>query len=164
MAGSAVLGTNLVDSLVTDVIDGIRDALHPELGVRQFRVFAVTRTYAGDFGAEPFTDSELELTPQPFVQNYVTFTTIRQELEPCGLDEAGLVIVTEISLSYTEAEIAGPPADPLKQDFLIRIDDGQGQAIPSRFFQLAGPPYPDRITNMGWAVKLIPVSPFPDSL
>jgi hypothetical protein len=158
MAGSAILGNNLVDSLVPDVIDGIRDDLHPQLGVRQFRVFAVTRTYADFFGSENFTDAELEFTPQPLVANYTTFTTIRYELEPCGLDEAGMVILKEISLTYTEAEIAGPPSDPTMEDFLIRIQDAHGQAIPDRYFQPAGPPYPDRIQGMGWAMKLIPAS------
>ena len=158
MAGSAILGTNLVDSLVPDVIDGIREDLHPQLGVRQFRVFAVTRTYTGEFGGDQFTDAELEFRPQPLVMNYTSFTTIRYRLEPCGLDEAGMVILKEISLAYTEAEVAGPPADPTMEDFLIRIDDAHGQGIPSRYFQVAGPPYPDRISGMGWDMKLIPAS------
>lgn len=158
MAGSAILGTNLVDSLVVDVIDGIRGALHPDLGVRHFRVFAVTRTYSGEFGGPDFADVELELDPQPFVMNYTTFTTIRSMLEPCGLDEAGMVIMKEISFTYTEAEISGPPADSDTQDFFIKIEEAHGQATVTRYFTPSGPPYPDRIQGMGWAMKLTPAS------
>jgi len=156
MPGSAVLGTNLVDELIPDLVDGLRDDLHPELGVRQFRVFAVTRTYTAEFGGDAFTDSEIEITPQPLVMNYVG--SIRHQLVPCGLDEAGLVVLKEISLTYTEAEISGPPANPDLQDFLIRIQDAHGQLTKSRHFQIAGPPYPDRVTDMGWAMNLIPAS------
>lgn len=156
MAKDAILGTNLVDSLVPDVIDGIRDSLHPELGVRQFRVFTIIRTYIGAFGGSSFTDLVEELTPQPLVEPYSEKVgeSLGYELEPCGLDEAGVVVLKEISLQYTEANIVGPPPSPETQNFYIRISDAQGQAIPDRFFVPVGPPYPDRIKDMGWTLKL----------
>lgn len=157
MAGSSILGTNLVDSLVPGVIDGIRDALHPGLGVRAFRVYAVTRTYSGEFGGSDFVDTEVELVPQPLVESYVerTGTSLRRVLEPCGIDEAGVVMIKEVSFTYTEAEVAGPPANPDSQEFLIKIGDAHGQAVPDRYFQPLGPPYPDRIQGMGWQMRLV---------
>ncbi len=114
MAGSAILGNNLVDSLVPGVIDGIRDALHPDLGVRHYRVYAVTRTYVGEFGSDDYSDVEVEFEPQPLVEPYPRANTgIHYELEPCGLDEAGLVVIKEISLTYTEHEVSG---------LLLRLD------------------------------------------
>jgi len=156
VAGSAILGTNLVDVLIPDVIDGLRSALHPDLGVRQYRVFLVTRTFDGDFGGDSFTDSEVEITPQPFVQAYNIYTGLHYRLEPCGLDEAGYIILREVSLTYTEAEIAGPPADPSTQDTFIKIIDAHGQATKERLFQVFAPPYADRIESFGWVVKLVP--------
>lgn len=157
MAGSAILGTNLVDSLV-GVIDDIRGQLHPSLGVRRFRVYTVTRTYGGERGVAPFTDVLFELDPQPKVENYVTYTTIRTELEPCGIDEAGMIILTEISLTHTEAELVGPPADPMQQDFFYKLTDAHGQSIRDRYFQPVSPPYPDVSSGMGFCLKLIPMA------
>lgn len=155
MGGSAILGDNLVDDLIPDVIDGIRADLHPTLGVRQFRVFTVVRTYTGSvIGEGDFTEVETELVPQPLVQPYKT----RLQLEDCGIDEAGFIVLREISLTYTEAEVSGPPSDPDTEDFLIKITDAHGQAIPDTFWHLVARPYPDRLKDMGWTMKLEPAS------
>ena len=155
MPGSAILGTNLVDSLVTGVIDGIREALHPQLGVRQFRVFAVTRRFSG----AGFVDEELELRPQPLVDGYsfIQNRSVRYVQKDCGIDEEGVVNLSEISFTYTEAELTGLGL-PNGTDFYIKITDALGQGIPDRYFQPAGPPYPDRIEGMGWQLRLVRLS------
>ena len=67
MAGSAVLGTNVVDVLVP-VADDIRD-LATELGAHQFRVYTVKRTYSSQVAGEgSYTDVETEITPRPVVE------------------------------------------------------------------------------------------------
>jgi len=158
MPGSATLGTNLVDSLVPDVIDELRGSLHPELGVRQFRVFVVTRTWSGEaIGEGTASDAELEIDPQPMVKPYVGVAfsrTLMLGLEPCGLDESGSVELSEVSLTYTETELGGPPADPMRQELLYRIDDAHGQGVASRFFIPSAVPYPDREQDMGWRLLL----------
>lgn len=158
MAGSAVLGPNLVDGLIPGVIDGIRGALFPTLGVRQFRAFVVTRTYDGEIGTTPYTDAEIELTPQPLVLPYEDLGDLHYEKEPCGIDEAGFVYVKEVSLTYTESELAGPPADPMRQELFVRIQDAHGQGIKTRYFRHYRPPFPDREKDMGWALQLLPVA------
>lgn len=158
MAGSAILGTNLVDSLIPGVVDGIRDALHPVLGVRQYRVFAVTRTYAREFGSDIFSDAEVELIPQPLVEPYVTAGTgPHYTLEPCGLDEAGYIVIREVSLTYTEHEVSGCSSTAL-EDFHFRIIDAHGQMTKERRWTVDAPPYPDRLVDMGWKIKLMPRS------
>jgi hypothetical protein len=153
MPGSAVLGTNLVDSLITDVIDGLRDDLNPALGVRQYRVFSVRRTYVGEFGSDVFSDVEAEITPQPLVQAYNIYTGIHYDLEPCGLDEVGFIILREISLTYTEDEISGCSSTDL-QDFFLKVTDAHGQATKDRLWVPKAPPYADRIKSMGWTLVL----------
>ncbi len=156
MPGSAELGDNLVDDLIPDVIDGIRGELHPDLGVRQFRVFVVTRTYVtGEIGSDRFTDTEIELDPQPLVVPYSTAF----ELEPCGVDEAGFVKVKEVSLTFTEAELGSPNVNqPEGVELFVKLSDAQGQGIPDTFWRHTRRPFPDRIKDMGWILRLAPAS------
>ncbi len=150
MGGSAILGTNLVDSLVPDVVDGLRDDLHPAFGVRQFRVYTVRRTWSGGItGDGSYSDVETELTPQPLVKPYRT----EYRLDRCGIDEAGLVVLREISLTYTEAELVGGPI-AAGEEWLIKLIDAHGQSIADRYWVVARPPFPDRIKDIGWIVQL----------
>jgi len=152
MPGSAVLDpTNLVDDLL-EVIDDVRGDLHPALGVRQYRVFAVLRTWMGEErGAEGgFAEVETEFLPQPLVESYVE--TMGGKLLAGGLDEAGIVRLRELSLTYTAAEIAGP-ALARNQEWLIRVRDAYGQGEPVRDFVVKST-YPDRLKDIGWTVSL----------
>ena len=155
MGGSSILGDNLVDSLIPDVVDGLREDLHPQFGVRQFSVFTVTRKCAsGYIGDGEFTDTEVEIRPQPLVEPYRT----RFELQPCGLDEAGMVTLREVSLTYTEAELTGSigvGADlAADEQFLYKLTDAHGQGIADSYWVLAQRPFPDRIEDIGWSVIL----------
>jgi hypothetical protein len=150
MPGSALLDPqNLVDDLLS-VIDDVRGDLHPALGVRQFRVFTVLRTWSGEErGDGTFNEVETELTPQPLVEAFKRV----DRLEPSGLDEADVVRVSELSLTYTEAEITGPGRQRT-EEWLIRIKDAYGQGIRVRDFVLEGSPWPDRTKTIGWTFNL----------
>jgi hypothetical protein len=152
MAGSAILDPNvLVDDLV-GTIDELRGDLHGQFGVRAFRVYVVTRAWSGTMvGEGELTETEIELTPQPLVS---PFGAMDFKMEPCGLNEAGYVQVTEVSLSYTFDELgAGEP--PMGSQKLIKIVEAHGQGQPDRYFLHAKPPYPDRIQDMGWSMYLV---------
>lgn len=152
MAGHADLDPDvLVDSLVTDVIDGLRGDLHPQFGVRPYRVFAVRRSWTGgEIGVGAPLDRETELEPQPRVQNLG-----RYEQTPGGINESGEVKVTEVSLTYSFEELTGEGAQlSAGEEWLIRIDDGAGQGNPSRWFTHARPPFVDREKDMGWVLYL----------
>ena len=102
-----------------------------------------------DRGAGDFAEVETEFTPQPLVE---AFRRV-DRLEPCGLDEADVVRVSELSLTYTEAEIAG--ANLLgTQEWVIRLKDAYGQGIRTRDFVLEGSPWPDRVKTIGWTFNL----------
>lgn len=153
MPGSATLDPDvLVDSLVSDVIDDIREELLPELGNRAFRVYTVVRTWSGGYiGEGEAADVETEITPRPFVHPFAGLT---KEMEPCGLDDAGAAKVTEVSLSYTFAELLAGAA-PAGAQHLIKITEAHGQAQPVRYFVHAKPPYPDREDPAkGWHLVL----------
>lgn len=154
MPGSADLNPDvLVDSLV-EMIDGLRDDLHPAFGVRPYRVFVVRRSYEGEaIGDGAYQDRETELRPQPRVLNLGHY-----DLAPGGLNERGETKVTEVSLSYAYAELTGEgmALGPSEQ-WLIRIDEGNGQGNPPRYFTHGSPPYVDREKDMAWVLYLRPI-------
>ena len=153
MPGSATMDPNvLVDDLAESLIDDLRTDLHTEFGVRAYRVFTVLRTYeSGYIDGELYTETETEITPQPLVKSFVE--TLGHQLEECGIDEAGIIKLEEVSLTYTLAELDG--GDLVDgQEWLIRLREAHGQGQPDRDFVLDGPPYPDRIKTMGWQLKL----------
>lgn len=152
MPGSAVLDPDvLVDSLVTDVIDGLRGDLHPAFGVRAYRVYTVLRQWSGrSVGEGSYQDTETEIDPQPFVARW---DGLRFNLEPCGIDELGEIVLTEVSLTYTEAELTGRPLEQ-NQQFMIKLTDAHGQQSTEKYFIHTKPPYVDREEDMGWVVWL----------
>jgi len=144
----------LVDDLVDSLIDDLRDELHNNFGVRQFRMFTVLRTWdSGYIGDGSYTDTENEITPRPLVQPYRTDWF----LEPAGLDEEGMLDLREISLSYTEAELTGGNVAPGCEWFIL-LRDGHGQEIEDQWFLISRRPFPDRIKDMGWSMRLRAVS------
>lgn len=154
MPGTAVLGANLVDSLVPSVIDALRDGLHPAMGVRPFRVYTVLRTWSGEaIGDGVSSDVEAEITPQPRVLAWDKNGSLEFNLERCGLDDSGSITLTEVSLTYTYAELTGGSL-AANQQFMIRVGEAHGQLNPSRYFVHTKPPYPDREQDMGWKLWL----------
>lgn len=152
MGGSATLNDDvLVDSLVTDVIDGLRRDLHPQFGVRPYRVFLVRRTWSGaEVGEGESFDDERELDPQPCVERWDGY---RWVLGVAGRDEKGEVRVREVSLTYTHDEVTGG-ALQANEEFLIKIGEAHGQGQPDRYFAHARPPFVDREKDMGWVLWL----------
>lgn len=150
----------LVDDLVPDVIDGLREELHPLFGVRAFNVYVVTRQWSGTvIGNGTSTDTEVLLEPQPLVKSWVNGRTFEFGISPEGLGTEGKVLVQEISLQYAYSELAGEdtngdPCIPPTAEFFYKIEGAHGQAFPAKYFSVARPPFPDRVQNMGWEVLL----------
>jgi hypothetical protein len=151
MAGSATLNPEvLVDGLVP-VIDSLRGELHPAFGVRAYRGFCVKRSWSGRIQGEgTLTDTTTELLPQPRVE---VWSGLRYELAAAGLSEMGQIRLSEISLTYTMAELSGGALTPTQQ-FFYRLEDAHGQGSPARYFQETQPPFVDREKDMGWVVFL----------
>ena len=153
MSGSAILDPDvLIDDLVTDVIDGLREDLHPIFGVRAYRVFTVLRTWTGARLGEGSiaSDVEVEIRPQPRVKQW---TGLDIDLAKCGLDELGPIKLTEWSLSCTEAEVRGPDL-AANQQCMVKLTEAHDQGHRDKFFVIDRPPFVDREKDMGWVVWL----------
>lgn len=153
MPGSAILDPNvLVDDLVPDVIDGLRGDLHPQFGIRAYRVFTLARQWSsGVIGKGSPTDTVTEILPQPLIE---VRGSLRFELKDCGVDELGEIKLREVSLSYTEAELVGPKPPPKGLQWFIRITEAHGQATRDKDFIHTRPPHVDREKDMGWILSL----------
>lgn len=152
LVGAATLDDEtLVDSLVGDVIDELRDDLHTQFGVRAYRVYRVIRTWTGPaVGEGTFTDEAHELRPQPLV---TVWDGLRFVQAVCGIEEMGEIKLTEISLSYTEAQLLGQPLAS-NQELVIALGDAHGQGSSWHYFRYARPPYIDRVRDFGWVAVL----------
>jgi hypothetical protein len=152
LVGAATMSANvLVDSLVADVIDGLREDLHPQFGVRAYRLYRVIRTWAGaEPGEGSFVDVGHELRPQPRVK---VWDGLRYVQAVCGVEELGDVFVTEVSLTYTHGQLTGQPLAANAECFLA-IGEAHGQGQPIHLFTHTRPPFVDREKDMGWSLAL----------
>jgi len=151
MPGSATIDPNiLVDSLL-GVVDDLRSELNTAFGVRAFDVSTVVRVWSGgSVGVGTFTDTEVAITPQPSVKSFSSFS---RDQEPCGYDMAGAVKLTEVSLTYTQAELLACEP-PQGSEHLIKITEAGGRAQQPKYFVHAKSPYPDPVKTIGWHVWL----------
>jgi hypothetical protein len=142
----------LVDSLVPDLIDGLRDELLPSFGVRAYRVYRVVRTWSGgDIGEGTMTDVGAELRPRPRVK---IWDGLKYVQAVCGIRELGDVKLTEVSLTYSDADLTAQPLDAQRQEMFIAIGEGNGQGSPTRLWGHTQPPFIDREVDMGWVLHL----------
>jgi hypothetical protein len=155
LTGTATLNPSvLVDSLVPGVIDSLRNSLNPQFGIRAYRAYRVIRTWTGaQPGDGSYSDVAGELIPQPRVRVWDGF---KFEQAPAGLQSAGRVRLTEVSLTYSEADLTGQPLSN-NQELLIALGDANGQGSTTYLFTHVQPPYIDREKDMGWVLNLIRV-------
>lgn len=152
LIGAATLNSNvLVDSLVPDVIDGLRDELHPAFGVRAYRVYRVIRTWTGKaVGEGRHSDDAAELRPYPRV---AVWTGLKYVQATCGIRELGDVQLSEVSLTYS-AEQLDPRALGKNQECFFALGEANGQGSPLMVWAHAAPPFIDREKTMGWILML----------
>lgn len=159
LVGDATLDPSvLVDSLVPDVIDGLREDLHPAFGVRAYRCYRVIRTWTGkDIGEGVYTDDASELRPQPRVAQWDGLKYVQAT---CGVRELGDVKLSEVSLTYS-AEQLEPRTLGRNQESFYALGEANGQASPLRLWAHTTPPFIDREKTMGWVMHLrrVEVSP-----
>lgn len=155
----AVLNDEVLGDALVGAVDDIRREVHGALGTRPHRVSIVTRTWSGVRRGEGSpTATVLELDPPP----KVTFLGLRNELRPGGREEEGDVLLTEVSLRYTEAELQ--PSTAKNVEWAYRIEDAHGQGVAPRYFTPIRPPIARRGDHRGdgtdWAITLKRVTDF----
>lgn len=154
MAGSAKLGTNLVDRL-QPLADRMR-RLEGRFGLRHHVVSRVWRRWGGARRGEGSVQYLLDevLDPAPIVEDVAAQYGTHYELQPGGRVEVGDVIVRQVSLTYTEGDLTGPAPLAPTDEWYFRVAEGHGQEIRTMFYVLAGVPVPDRLKTMGWIMQL----------
>lgn len=141
----------LADALI-GVVDSVRGAVHTALGTRPWSVAIVTRTWSGGRpGVGEYSDDELMLEPTPMVQRVT-----KDRFGPAGRESAGQVTLSEVSLRYTEAELAPPLREGQEIAYRVRELHGQGQT--DKWYVLSGGPIPRRgdkeSDNTDWFILL----------
>ena len=153
LVGSATLGSSLVDGLVP-VVDEAK-ALFAEFGARQFRTFLMRSLWSGGFegiGAKSVTQ-KLELLPVPDVE-----LGDKHELSEGGTWEVGGAKVSDVSLTYTEADLGFPATATPGESFKYLVVDGTGQGIHTRIYIPGDHPESHRADEKdaaGWILKLV---------
>lgn len=156
---NATLGPNVLDDLVS-VVDSVRADVHASLGTRQHVVTLCKRLWDGGrpgAGNLTFTQQQV-ISPPPLLAKW----GVTGRLSPCGLEENGEVVLVEVSLTYTEAELYLPTLQA-GEEFYYRIEDAHGQGVRKRSFVPCQPPYVVRSGEegmpdhpLGWVVTLKP--------
>ena len=152
------LGNTLAQKLIP-VADNIRN-LFTRFGLRTYKVRIVrVRWSAGRrFKGVPSVVEELDIMPTPLVQDLTTLTEIAS---PIGLDEAGVIVVSEISGEYTDDQLRslskeGEPPGPDEEVFYeIEYPQPNGPSTTNerRRFFLRGAPY-YAAGRFQWSVRL----------
>lgn len=143
--GQMVLGKTLAQRLIP-VADNIRN-LFTRFGLRSYKVRIVRIRWGGGrrgLGV-PFLKGTLDILPTPMVQDLSTLTEI---LTPVGLDETGVIVVSQISGSFTDDQLRfldedGQQPGPDEEVF-YEIEypqpDGPRNSSQKRRFVLRGAP------------------------
>lgn len=139
------------------VADSIRN-LNTRFGLRSYKLRIVRVRWSGGRRGMgyPVVDATMDILPTPLVQDLTTVTEI---LNPVGLDEAGMIGVSEISGRFTDAELRlafddGEPPGPDEEVFYeIEYPQPEDKDSIKRRFSLRGAPYYDA-GQFQWRIRL----------
>lgn len=138
----------LADKLV-GVVDNVRRKIHSALGTRPWKVEIITRRWSGEErGVGTPTTTILELDPVPMVRR-----NTRDRFGPAGKEADGSIVLTGVSLRYTEAELQ--PKVDARTEVSYRISDLHGTQSKPRFYVLTGAPTARRGDKEGDATDWI---------
>ncbi len=152
MTKNAALDTELLADALVGVVDDIRRDIHEALGTRPWAVSIVTRRWSGgERGVGQPSVTITELDPAPSVQRVT-----KDRMGPAGREASGNVVLTEVSLAYSEKEL-DPGADQ-GTEVAYRLTEAHGTFLKPRWFVLAASPVPRRGDRAGdnssWYVLL----------
>lgn len=139
-----------VKDILVPILDDVRTVVASVVGNRAWRVYRVVRTWSGgEPGSGTATDVATEITPIPVTTE---MDKLRRRQEPQGLEEAGMVELSLITLNYLESELRPTPA--ANAELLYKLTDAHGQGQADRWFTIAAGPTPDRKGSPGWLMTL----------
>lgn len=138
---------NLIDKLIGKV-DSLRQKAADKFGLPPFNMYRVLRTYSsGIIGDGAFTDSETLLTPPPMVK-----FSGEDVLTRGGRDDARVLEVTEVSLSYAENWLQGSPLAPGQECFYKLVERNSTTFADTTYWILTAVPEAMR-DEICWKLK-----------
>ena len=143
MSKNSILQSGLLADELVGVVDGIRREVHGALGTRPWKVDIITRRWSGDTcGEGNATIQVLELDPTPMVRR-----STRDRLGPAGREASGSLIMTGVSLRYTEEELQ--PKVDARTEVAYRLTELHGQRQKTTWYVLSASPVPRRGDKRG---------------
>ena len=141
----------LADELV-GVVDDIRRDIHGALGTRPWAIDIVNRSWSGQKrGVGVPTTRILRLDPTPRVERVT-----KDRMGPAGREAAGSVVLSEVSLRYSEAELQ--PSVATGNEIAYRLTELRGQKQVPKYYVLSAAPVPrrgDKVSdNTDWYILL----------
>lgn len=151
------LGSTLAQKLIP-IADNVRN-LFTRFGMRPYKVRIVRVRWSGGKRGRgaPHVARSIDLLPTPLVEDLSALTEV---LEPIGVDETGVVTVSEISGRFTDDQLRylsddGAPPGPDEEVF-YEIEypqpDGAGGDVVRRFTLRGAPDY--KAGRFQWSVRL----------
>lgn len=138
MAKNSTLDRSKLGDKLIDVVDNVRRKIHAKLGTRPWTVAIITRRWSGEErGVGTATVNVLELDPAPHVSK-----NVKDRIGPAGREAAGSVVLTGVSLRYSEEELV--PRVDNRTEVAYRLTEGHGQYQKTRWFVVAASPIPRR--------------------
>lgn len=142
---------------IASAVDGVRRTVHTALGSRTYKVEIVTRRWSGGAIGEGTADETvLEIDPRPLFSRVA-----RDRLGPAGREQAGNATLSEVSLTYSAAELQ-PQVDEATE-VAYRVTNTKGQGEPPMYFVLEADPVCRRgdrkRDNADWYVLLRETAP-----
>lgn len=120
----SVIDTDLLSDALIDVADEIRRAIHGSLGTHPFKITQVTRRWAGGrLGLGGYQDTIFVPDPQPTVKKGSQFRH-----GPGGFEKRFDLVLTGISLRYTEQELAPKGSQDTEVVWILEEASGTRQA------------------------------------
>jgi hypothetical protein len=141
-----------MDRLISKV-DTIRQRVNVDkVGVRRFRLYRVIRTWSGgEVGDGTASLSVTEITPAPAI----TLGKSRDAMNGRGRVEVGSMVASEISLSYTEADLQ--PTLTSGQELYYRMVEMNDHGAHTTYWHLMATPEADRCEtpsgNLQWILS-----------
>ncbi len=152
MTRESTIDRSILADVLVGVVDDVRRDIHGALGTRPWAVSIITRSWSGGRrGVGSPSVKVLTLDPTPRVERVT-----KDRMGPAGREASGSVVLTEVSLRYSEAELQPSILDG--NEVAYRLTEIRGQKQKPKYYVLAASPVPRRgdktADNTDWYVLL----------
>lgn len=131
---NSTVNRRLLGDRLIDVVDGVRRKIHRALGTRPWEVSIITRRWSGAERGEGIAKTSImTLDPVPQVVK-----NVRDRIGPAGREGAGSIVLTGVSLRYSEQEL--DPTHDHRTEVAYRLRELHGQKTHDSWYVIASSP------------------------